>query len=87
MQDLLDVHKTLISIQAQLTGFERDNLQIQSLIQKNEGRLMELIQDHELRLRDLEAVSNRGRGMLAAYATLAGVLSGCVVFLLQRLLQ
>jgi hypothetical protein len=87
MDEMLHIHKTLISIQAQLTGFERDNLQIQALIQRNEGRLMELIQDHEVRLRDLEAVANRGRGMLTAYATLAGVLSGCVVAALQTIFQ
>lgn len=85
-QQLLSIQTTLLGIQTTLVRQEGVHAQLKSSL----DRLEDLFEDHESRLRTLEAARNRSVGVsrvgVGAITAAVSIVSGVVLFLLQKLL-
>lgn len=77
-----EMHKEIIMLHQALVGIQSSLVRLEQM----SGQLDRKLEDHEFRIRDLEKVSYKAKGALAAYATLGGVVSGGFVALIQYLL-
>lgn len=90
MEDLRDLIKEFIKqdseshlrIDRRLDGIKTDV----EVVKTNTKNILERLQDHEDRLRILEATTNKARGGWAIIAGVASVIGGFITWLLQKLI-
>lgn len=85
-QQLLSIQASLLGIQTALVRQEGIHTQLKTSL----DRLEDLFEDHESRLRTLEAARNQSVGVsrvgVGAITAVVSFVSGVVIFLLQKLL-
>ena len=72
------LYEKLLSLEGSLLGIRESLIRLENLPSQ--------VKDHEIRLRVLEAYTNRTKGAIAIAAVLSGCISGAVVTVLQLLL-
>lgn len=78
-----ELHRELLSIERSILEVQRSCTHIEA----TQARLVESIDDHEKRLRTLEADTNKARGAVIAYTVLSGTIVGVFSILAQVLLS
>lgn len=89
MKELLALHGTLLDIKSSLVRHE----ELHARLRDDVGEIRKLLQDHELRLRELEDASAQAKGavavsrtLMAVYSAFASGVTTIILFLLQYLL-